>query len=54
VIVIDLFSHLRNKGRQKELIKEKRQSLIDKAVTKGLDMNVPLKDSGSQFYSQIP
>lgn len=34
------------KERQIELLKERRQILIHRAVTRGLDVNVPLKDSG--------
>jgi type I restriction enzyme S subunit len=34
------------KQRQIELLKERRQILIHRAVTRGLNVNVPLKDSG--------
>lgn len=37
-----------------ELLKEKRQAVISQAVTKGLDPNVPLKDSGVEWLGQIP
>ena len=37
-----------------ELLEEKRQAVISHAVTKGLDANVPLKDSGVQWLGQIP
>lgn len=33
---------------------EKRQALITRAVTRGLDPDVPLKDSGSEWLGQIP
>lgn len=36
------------------LLKEKRQALISHAVTKGLDPNVPMKDSGVAWMGQIP
>ena len=37
-----------------ELLKEKRTALINHAVTKGLDMNVKLKDSGTPRIGKIP
>lgn len=36
------------------LLKERRQSIIYEAVTKGLDPNIPLKDSGIEWLGQIP
>lgn len=37
-----------------ELLQEKRQSIISEAVTKGLDKNVPMKDSGVEWTGEIP
>ncbi len=37
-----------------ELLKEKRQSTINQAVTKGLDLTVPMKDSGIESIGKIP
>ena len=37
-----------------ELLKEKRQAVISQAVTKGLDPNVPMKDSGVAWLGQVP
>lgn len=37
-----------------ELLKEKRQAIITHAVTKGLDPNVPMKDSGIEWIGEIP
>ena len=37
-----------------ELLKEKRQAIITNAVTKGLDPNVPMKDSGVEWIGEIP
>ena len=37
-----------------ELLKEKRQAIITHAVTKGLDPNVPTKDSGIEWIGEIP
>ncbi|WP_226019809.1 restriction endonuclease subunit S [Novosphingobium sp. FKTRR1] len=36
------------------LLKEKRQAVISHAVTKGLNPNAPLKDSGIEWLGQIP
>ncbi|MDF9909099.1 UNVERIFIED_ORG: type I restriction enzyme S subunit [Pantoea brenneri] len=37
-----------------ELLKEKRQAVISHAVTKGLDPDVPMKDSGVEWLGGIP
>lgn len=37
-----------------ELLKEKRTSLINEAVTKGLDKTVKMKDSGVEWIGEIP
>ncbi|ELP5721055.1 restriction endonuclease subunit S [Enterobacter asburiae] len=37
-----------------ELLKEKRQAVISHAVTKGLNPDVPMKDSGVEWLGQIP
>ena len=42
------------KTRFIELLKEKRQALITRAVTKGLDPKVKLKDSGIEWLGQVP
>ena len=36
------------------LLKEKRQAVISHAVTKGLNPNAPLKDSGIEWLGQVP
>jgi type I restriction enzyme S subunit len=36
------------------LLKEKRQAVISHAVTKGLDPNAPMKDSGVDWLGQVP
>lgn len=36
------------------LLKEKRQAVISHAVTKGLDPNVPMKDSGIEWLGEVP
>lgn len=37
-----------------DLLTEKRAALINQAVTKGLDPNVPMKDSGIPWIGEIP
>lgn len=37
-----------------ELLKEKRQAVISHAVTKGLNPDVPMKDSGVEWLGDIP
>ena len=36
------------------LLQEKRQAVISHAVTKGLDPNVPMKDSGVEWLGEVP
>jgi type I restriction enzyme, S subunit len=36
------------------LLKEKRQAVISHAVAKGLDPNVPMKDSGIEWLGEVP
>lgn len=36
------------------LLKEKRQAVISQAVTKGLNPNAPMKDSGVEWIEQMP
>lgn len=43
-----------NENSQIEKLKEYRQAIITKAVTKGLDPNVPMKDSGVEGIGEIP
>ncbi|WP_337093045.1 restriction endonuclease subunit S [Klebsiella pneumoniae] len=45
---------IEKKTRFIELLKEKRQALITHAVTKGLDPNVKMKDSGIEWIGQVP
>ncbi|HTN68960.1 MAG TPA: restriction endonuclease subunit S [Dysgonamonadaceae bacterium] len=42
------------KEQQIELLKERKQILIHKAVTRGLDDTVKLKDSGVEWIGEIP
>ena len=42
------------KERLIELLQEKRTALITRAVTRGLDPNVPMKDSGVDWLGEIP
>lgn len=45
---------IEKKQRQIELLHEKRAALISHAVTKGLDPNAPMKDSGIEWFGRIP
>ena len=42
------------KEKTNELLKERRQSIIYEAVTKGLDPTVPMKDSGVEWIGKVP
>ena len=42
------------KKKQIVLLNEQKQVIINNAVTKGLDPNVPMKDSGIEWIGQIP
>ena len=42
------------KQKQIELLKERRQILINNAVTRGLNPNVKMKDSGVEWIGEIP
>jgi type I restriction enzyme S subunit len=42
------------KERQIELLQEKRQAIITRAITKGLDPNAKMKDSGVEWIGEIP
>ena len=42
------------KERLIELLQEKRTALITRAVTRGLDQNAPMKDSGVKWLGEIP
>lgn len=45
---------IEKKRRQIELLREKRTALISHAVTKGLDPNAKMKDSGIEWLGDIP
>lgn len=42
------------KEKTNALLKERRQSIIYEAVTKGLNPNAPMKDSGVEWIGEIP
>ena len=42
------------KERLVELLTEQRQTVIHRAVTRGLDPDVPLKDSGVEWLGEVP
>jgi type I restriction enzyme S subunit len=45
---------IKKKEQQIELLQEKRAAVISHAVTKGLDPNVRMKDSGIEWLGEIP
>jgi type I restriction enzyme S subunit len=45
---------IEKKERLVELLKEQRQSIINEAVTRGLDPNAKMKDSGIEWLGEIP
>jgi type I restriction enzyme S subunit len=47
-------SLIQQKEKKIELLKEKRTSLINHVVTKGIDTNVEMKDSGVEWIGEIP
>ena len=55
VSFLDTKTSLIEKTQRKiELLKEKRTSLINEVVTKGLNPNVDMKDSGVEWIGEIP
>ena len=49
-----ILSLIEKTHRKIELLKEKRNSIINQALTKGLNLNVEMKDSGIGWLGQIP
>ena len=47
-------NHIEKRERLIALLKERRTAIINKAVTRGLDENVKLKDSGIAWLDEIP
>ena len=45
---------VRAKRKLIALLTEQKQAIIHRAVTRGLDPNVPLKDSGVEWLGQVP
>lgn len=45
---------IENENKQIEKLKQYRQAIITKAVTKGLDSNAPMKDSGVEWIGKMP
>ena len=54
IIFNDINSLILKISKMIDLLKEKRQAIITNAVTKGLDPNVPMKDSGVEWIGEIP
>ena len=45
---------IKNKRRLIELYEEEKIAVINQAVTKGLNLNMPMKDSGIEWLGEIP
>ncbi|MBA2880192.1 type I restriction enzyme S subunit [Desulfosalsimonas propionicica] len=45
---------IRNRRRLIEVLNEQKQAIINRAVTRGLDPDVPLKPSGTEWIGDIP
>lgn len=45
---------IKKNGKLIELLKEKRQAIISHAVTKGLDPNAKMRDSGIEWMGEVP
>ena len=45
---------VRNKRRLIALLQEQKQAIIHRAVTRGLDADAPLKDSGVEWLGEVP
>lgn len=52
--VAEIDELIMNKEKLIQLLKEKRQSMITEAVTKGLNPNMKMKDSGVEWIGEIP
>jgi type I restriction enzyme S subunit len=52
LVQIDQF--ISNKQRFIELLKEQKRAIVNRAVTKGLNPDAPMKPSGIEFYPPIP
>jgi len=50
----EIDSLIADKEKLIQLLQEKRQAIITEAVTKGLDPNIPMKDSGVEWIGKIP
>jgi len=46
--------YINAKKKQIDLLKERKQAIINQAVTKGLEINVPMKESGIEWLGKIP
>ena len=52
--VLNVERLIQEKQQLQSLLTEKRRALIANAVTRGLDPNVPMRDSGVEWFGKIP
>lgn len=50
----DIDKYIFTKQKQIELLNEQKAAIINKAVTKGLDPNTKMKDSGVEWLGEVP
>lgn len=53
-VTADIDKAIAQQQRMIDLLNERKQIIIQNAVTKGLDPNVPMKDSGIDYIGEIP
>jgi type I restriction enzyme S subunit len=51
---VQIYQAIQIKERQIERLKERKQILIQQAVTRGLDPHAPMRDSGIEWVGEIP
>ena len=52
--ILEIDSLIEIENQQIKKLKEYKQAVITEAVTRGLDINIPLKDSGVEWIGKIP
>jgi type I restriction enzyme S subunit len=53
-VIVKIDEAIAQQQKMIELLNERKQIIINNAVTKGLDPNVPMKDSGVDWIGKIP
>lgn len=53
-LIAKIDQYIATKQKEISVLEEYKQTIINEAVTKGLDCTVPMKDSGIEWIGQIP